>query len=319
MAEIKKFLDLEGVSTLWNEVKAKLAEKADNDDLTALTTEVGEIDSRVEAVEESLEGVVLTDIATNKAAIEGLNTTVAGKADTSKVTEVSEALEALKNGAVKTNTEAIATINNKLEDVDLTQIEKNKTSIESLQTTKANKSDVESALADKADNTSLNALDVRVTKNEGAIEKLTGGKEVRDSVAWQIAEAVTSLINDAPTDFDTLGEIADWITNDTTGAAQMANDIKDLKELVGTYPGDPENDTIVEWLEALEASIAAITGSGSGSIGDLQKSVESLESLVGKIPDGATSENIVDYITELILEKAATQALTASEIKAVLT
>lgn len=45
-------------------------------------------------------------------------------------------------------------------------------------------------------------------------------------VAAKIAEIVNENNNEK---IDTLKEIADWIVNDTTGAAQMANDIADLK------------------------------------------------------------------------------------------
>ena len=40
------------------------------------------------------------------------------------------------------------------------------------------------------------------------------------------------MVNGAPEDFDTLKEVADWIKNDTTGAAKMANDIAALKDSV---------------------------------------------------------------------------------------
>lgn len=64
------------------------------------------------------------------------------------------------------------------------------------------------------------------------------GKSVRDIAV----EEVVKVVSGAPESFDTLKEIADWIQNDTTGAAKMANDIEDLKDLIrntGTYAHQP--------------------------------------------------------------------------------
>ncbi len=50
-------------------------------------------------------------------------------------------------------------------------------------------------------------------------------RSVREIAALMIA----ALVADADARYDTLKEIADWIQNDTTSAAKMANDIEDLK------------------------------------------------------------------------------------------
>ena len=70
--------------------------------------------------------------------------------------------------------------------------------------------------------------------NAAAIELLNGNAETVGSVAntaTSIAAAkVAEIVANADADFDTLKEIADWILNDTTGAADMANDIKVLED-----------------------------------------------------------------------------------------
>ena len=72
-----------------------------------------------------------------------------------------------------------------------------------------------------------------IAKNAGAIATLNGGVEDAGSVAHtatQVAAAkVAEIVAEADESFDTLKEIADWILNDTTGAADMANDIKALQ------------------------------------------------------------------------------------------
>lgn len=72
-----------------------------------------------------------------------------------------------------------------------------------------------------------------IAANVEAIELLNSDVETVGSVAYtatQVAATkVAEIVADADADFDTLKEIADWILNDTTGAANMANDIADLQ------------------------------------------------------------------------------------------
>ena len=81
----------------------------------------------------------------------------------------------------------------------------------------------------------INTVDARVTATNsslttvsGYVETLIGsdtGKSVREVAAAEVAK----IVADADESFDTLKEIADWILNDTTGAADMANDIAALE------------------------------------------------------------------------------------------
>ena len=77
----------------------------------------------------------------------------------------------------------------------------------------------------------------QVSDNKAAIDTLNGGKTVEGSVAYQIAQ----IVADADESFDTLKEIADWITTHKTDAATMnsqintnKDDIASLKTLVGS-------------------------------------------------------------------------------------
>ena len=73
--------------------------------------------------------------------------------------------------------------------------------------------------------------------NAAAITVLNSDADVTGSVAHTAnaaaAAKVAEIVANADADFDTLKEIADWILNDTTGSAEMANDIAALQELVG--------------------------------------------------------------------------------------
>lgn len=83
----------------------------------------------------------------------------------------------------------------------------------------------------------------RIQANERAIEANTASIETLNAdegegsvakIASDVAVAeVAKVVAGANESFDTLKEIADWIANDTTGAAGMANDIDALQEAIG--------------------------------------------------------------------------------------
>ena len=72
-----------------------------------------------------------------------------------------------------------------------------------------------------------------IATNTAAIATLNGDANTEGSVSKKVAEGIASIVAGADASFDTLKEIADWIVNDTTGAASMANKISALETLVG--------------------------------------------------------------------------------------
>lgn len=107
--------------------------------------------------------------------------------------------------------------------------------IEALEKGTYDDTEVRGLIEDNADAIAQNVIDIAT--NKAAIDKLNGSAETVGSVAntaTSIAAAkVAEIVANADADFDTLKEIADWILNDTTGAADMANDIAALQGLVG--------------------------------------------------------------------------------------
>lgn len=81
------------------------------------------------------------------------------------------------------------------------------------------------------------AAQTKANSNASSIELFNKDANTSGSIrniATTIAAAeVAKVVANADSDFDTLKEIADWILNDTTGAADMANDIAALQALVG--------------------------------------------------------------------------------------
>lgn len=150
----------------------------------------------------------------------------------------------LKNGQVKINTDAIATLNGE-DTVDGSvkkQIKDAKTELEGKITSST------------YDDTELKG---RVSTVEGAVETLNGDAQTVGSVAKQVADAVAKIVADAPEAYDTLQEIATWISTHEDSAATMnqsiqtnKTDIANLAKLVGTLPEGDASKTIVEYINS---------------------------------------------------------------------
>ena len=98
-----------------------------------------------------------------------------------------------------------------------------------------------------------------IQANTDAITVLNGEADVAGSVKntanAAAAAKVAEIVAGANANFDTLKEIADWILNDTTGAADMANDIAALEaKMVGI------EDTVVAKIAAEIASALKVDG-----------------------------------------------------------
>ena len=122
----------------------------------------------------------------------------------------------------------------------------------------------------KADSSDLETLGGKVDVLIGSVEG-DGSKSVRAISAEEVAKVVAQ----APTSYDTLKEIADWILNDTTGAAAMANDISALKTklTLGTHEVEGqqvEYATVKAYVEAVVSGFISLTAlstqdSGTGN------------------------------------------------------
>lgn len=119
------------------------------------------------------------------------------------------------------------------------------------------------------DDTELKGL---IKGNTDAIAALVGDDANMSARAIAAAE-VAKIVAGADANFDTLKEIADWIANDTTGAADMAADITALEaKLAGV------DKTVVESIaNAIDAALKvdgvdkyALASTVSGLAGQLQ-------------------------------------------------
>ena len=61
--------------------------------------------------------------------------------------------------------------------------------------------------------------------NEARLNTLEGAATLEGSIDYRVATAIAGVVADAPEDFDTLKEIAEYIASDKTGAAELSNAI----------------------------------------------------------------------------------------------
>lgn len=65
-----------------------------------------------------------------------------------------------------------------------------------------------------------------------AIAKLNGDDNVDGSIKKQVKDAINAVVDGAPETFDTLKEIADWISSDESGTAELISEVTANKQAI---------------------------------------------------------------------------------------
>ena len=159
----------------------------------------------------------------------------------------------------------------------------------------------DAALGELQGKVTKNAEDIgknaeNIGKNAEAIALLNDAATVEGSVAHTVATEIAAVVAGADADFDTLKEIADWITNDATGAAGMANDIQALEnKLAGV------DKTVVDTIAAKIDEALKVDGANKYALASelttLAGRVDALEAALGK--DGSVATQITNAINAL--------------------
>lgn len=150
------------------------------------------------------------------------------------------------------------------------EIEALKTAVGTLNTTVGNSTS--GLVKDVADNkTAIAAINTK-------IGDIPADKTVAEQIAAEAKkakeDAVSAIMGEAGVDekYDTLKEIADWILADTTNSAALVADVDAIKK---------------DYLKGADKT-------------ELQSKITSLETLIGSLPEGATSTTVVGYIKEVV-------------------
>ena len=225
MSDTKKYLDYDGVSYLWEKIKAQLDTKA-----PAGAEANQNAFSNVKVKETSSASTTTTiaaDAKTDTLSIEaGSNIKITPDATNDKITI---AVTGIASGA-EVNQNAFSNV--KVGDVTIAADAKQDTLTLEAGSGVSITPDTTNDKVTIAVNSTISGLNGRVSTVEGAITTLngTGTGSVKKIAADTAATEIAKIVNDNNNgSIDTLNEIAAWIINDTTGAAKMQADITTLK------------------------------------------------------------------------------------------
>lgn len=175
---------------------------------------------------------------------------------------------------------------------DTTTVEGLSTAIESLKTTVGD---------DKS------GLVKQVADNKAAIDTLNGASTVEGSVAYQIAQVVAG----ADESFDTLKEIADWITTHKTDAASMNSQINTNKDDIAALKTKVGETSVAD-------QIAAALKDGKSDkyalADDLSTANGKITALQGLVGETAVATQISDAIDGALKVDGAEKYALASHI-----
>ena len=154
----------------------------------------------------------------------------------------------------------------------------------------------------------VNTLKTEVeTTTTGLIDKTTAvensvstliGADTGKSVRTVASEEVAKIVANADSSYDTLKEIADWILNDTTGAAAMANDIEALQTAIGIESSEGVDATgIYSRIEDLESAIGEGGSVASQITNEINKLDADKTSADMAAPSASTTVTINSYVS----------------------
>ena len=231
MADIKKFLDQDGLSLLWGKIESELKTRDDN--ISNLSTLVGEesvssqIDSKINALDATVETAAIPE---NQ---DGIHV---------KITEVDGKLTAV---------EAEIEVSN--------EINAAKTALEAKIGTVAEGKTLAGLIADNA-----TAIEDHKTAIDSKVTTLIGSdinKSVRTIANEELAAQL--IPSNAAESLDTLQEIAAWIQNHPGDASAMNSAIKVLQEKtkLGEYTPEGQSEaveyaTVKAYVEAVKKELA---------------------------------------------------------------
>lgn len=158
----------------------------------------------------------------------------------------------------------------KTEDGKISWVKPDTTTVEGLSTA------IESLKTVVGDN--KGGLVKQVSDNKAAIDTLNGDKTVSGSVAYQIAQIVAG----ADENFDTLKEIADWITTHKTDAATMNSQINTNKDNISALKTKVGDTSVADQIDAALKDGDSNKYALSSDLDTANGKITSLQELVGE-------------------------------------
>ena len=99
------------------------------------------------------------------------------------------------------------------------------------------------------------AIKASIKANTDAITTLNADEKTNGSVKKQVADAVAKIVADAPEAYDTLVEIADWISTHSNDASAMNTAITKLQGILTGIGGEGEKATVKAYVDDMIAAL----------------------------------------------------------------
>ena len=280
MADLKKFLDKQGVSTLWSKIAENVAAEAEARD-AAITAAVADINSDLDAVK-----LNVSDNASEIAALDA------------KVGVVPEG-----------NDNVIAYVNKKAEEVlEAAQGGSNETAASVKAQLDTYKTENNAAVALKADKTVVEAIEGRVAANEDAIEVLNGSADVAGSVDAKVTAAVAALMENPDETLNSIKELVKWTQDHAADALEMSNNVSANATAITALQGLVGEEKVADQIADAIAAALNLDGAAKYALAtDLAAAIER----VAAIEDDYLKAADKTELANAIALKADATALTA--------
>lgn len=145
----------------------------------------------------------------------------------------------------------------------------------------------EAARAEAAEN----ALDTRVTKNTTDIATLNGDAETEGSVAYQIAQAFATLMDNPDEAMNSINELVTWVENHASDALELSNNVAanktalaELETLIGVLPEGTQAADVIGYIQEV---VAAEQARAEAADQALQNKITALEEANTKLGTAA--------------------------------
>ena len=271
------------------------------------TTSISDHSTRITQLEEA-DTAHTAEYNALKAIVDGHTTSIAGKAEQTALDTANANITKNTNAIATLNDTTIPTINAEVAkkansaDVYAKSDVYNKTEIGTIETGKTLVQMIEEAQsAATYDDTQIKA-DIKA--NTDALAILNGAVETAGSVKAEAKAAadiaVATVVNGAPEALDTLREVAEWIANDESGAAAMANKIAANEKAIADINNETTGilATAKSYANALFAGIPAATADALGLVRADNVSIVNNEGVlsVGAVPTDRLTQGTEEFI-----------------------
>ena len=290
MADLKKFLDKQGVSTLWSKIAEKVAAEAEARD-AAITAAVADINSDLDAVK-----LNVSDNASEIAALDA------------RVGVVPEG-----------NDNVIAYVNKKAEEVlEAAQGGSNETAASVKAQLDTYKTENNAAVALKADQTAVDAIEDRVAANEDAIEVLNGTADVAGSVDAKVAAAVAALMENPDETLNSIKELVKWTQDHAADALEMSNNVSANANAITALQGLVGEEKVADQIADAIAEALNLDGDAKYALAtDLAAAIDRVAAVEADYLKAADKTELADAIALKADATALAAVKTTAEAAAV--